>query len=1440
MLMKNLLPHFILENYKNNVFRGSFEGYALFSDITGFSSISTRLMNAGNEGAEILSELLRNVFAPSVNHVYDHNGFVTNFAGDGFISIFNDGEKDCGSNAMESACKLIKELESKKNYKTRLGSFKIKSKIGLSYGTINWAVVGDQYKSFYFKGPAISGCSKSKDCASENEIIIDKAFLEKCNIFSDSKYQLIQKGRNHFSAVPCNFFHSKESPQNGFMFSGIANEIFSRKFFPKIIFGMEETGEFRNVVSVFISFDMDLAETVLEKLFRVVLESMKANNAYHKDIDFGDKGGVIVSFFGVPVSSGSDVSYALKSINSIYHEMSHDADLKNVRLKIGITSGKAYAGFMGGIHREQYSVIGNMVNLAARLMVAAKEKEILVNEEVANAIRGNSEFAFVDQMRFKGFDKLVPVFRYNGTGRESTEDRAAFHTAVGKKSSFQIVGRERELDFLDTKVREILDLKTGGVIYVIGEAGIGKSTLLKEFKKVFTENKSVNWLHCRTSETLKDSLSPFKYLLKNFFDQSSANSTEVNKLLFENNIEILLKRLENLSMISTNSEVNVLQMKEELQRTKSVLGAMVELEWEGSLYQKLDPGLRFENSLLAICNLIFSLCILKPVIIEIEDIHWLDKQSVELLKMLLSNVSQQPLAVICTSRYLTQDKKVSRTSDYSIPIYELQLDYFDVTRIKEFGKVILGDEISSLAAELIEQNTNGNPYFVEQMFFDLKERNLWKKKKNTFSLRNFSFEDIPDSISNVLITRFDRLPIDVKEVVKIASVLGREFDYSIIKDVCVVDKLDTKIDLALRHNIFSKNDNGRLIFTHSLLRDAVYGMQLPTDRNKHHLSAADAFKRAGGKKPSTAVLEKIAFHTGIGKNIIDYKNKIIFGSRDVKSEDFTKTVKSYIEMKLEIAGKLKRDFRNEKAFEVYQSVYGILQYLKELKPLMETLSGLIELSIGLSKLSNARKYLSKMFLFSKKVSDISIKINYYRLKSNVYYDENNYEQCLKTMDFIEEKWKDNVSPAFRIELFNLRGKIYREKGLYNKSIEIYDNIIKLANQSHFKIDKAKAYHDLSILCRITGELNRSGQFIDKSIKALNPTKNKNHYADFLRAKGNLALMKGEYGSSINCYKNSIKIFEEIGNRNSKAHTLGNMGNAYLEISMPGKAEECFNEQLRIFRETDNQLGTEIAYSNLASLCISQGKLDTAYDYYTHRQKISKKLMRMNSIAESYSNIAIIFSMTGKFKRALITFKKQIDLDRKADNKAGVIRGLLNMAITYYKAEDYKSSLKCFEEIFIKNRNFHLNKDYPVLLIEYSNVLLKSGKYDEAQENLKKLKTSFLSERTDLTSVAQIVKNKVKLCILLNRNGGNRLSVSKKIDEILLTIEKEINHLQDPLSKLEEFIELYELIGKYKDRINIESQLSWRIDNRCRTLFKTIPGKEFYGYLERRFRKASLI
>ena len=815
MTIRNLVPNFILRQQRANNASGELQAVTMFVDISGFTKLTETLRAYQKDGAEVLTEILNGIFNPIVHEVYGRGGFVSTFAGDGFTTIFPLERPDAIRHALAAAFFVQGFFAEHGLIPTPYATFEMGVKVGLAMGNVQWGVLGSEGRlTYYVRGEAVDACAEAEHDAVTGDIIAHRTMLP---FLPDGLETVAGEGFHKlltFSAPP-------PCPDVE-VFTPERDEV--RLFMPTSVIDLTQRAEFRNVCSVFISYQEPPTERQINEFVSTMMSLVELYGGYFNKIDFGDKGSTALVLFGAPVSHENTVERAADFLLALRDQT------PGVAWRAGFTFGPVYAGIMGGEEGCEYTAIGDTVNLSARMMMRAGWGEIWIGETVQPQLLHTHQITPLGSYEFKGKAGQIPVFRLDA--KHELIETTFF---AGK-----MVGRETELARLTTWIQPIFaGVETfAGVLYVYGEPGIGKSRLLHEFRQRLGQHHRFQWFYCPAEEILRQSLNPFTYFLRSYFQQSPIASTQDNKARLAAVLDDRLARI-------PNDDNRGAMLRRDLNRTRSVLGAMVDLYWENSLYEQLEPRLRFENKLSAFSSLIRAESLLQPVIIEIDGGHLLDPDSVELLRLLLLDASDYPIALLCTSRYNDDGSKFRLTPDDSIRQDEIELGYLAADDVKALAEQVLQHGVDESVVHFLSEKTNGNPYFLEQLALDLKERRVFATTQTeagpVLSVSEQQVEDVPTTIYAVLISRLDRLAAEVKHVVQTASVLGREFETAILSLMLPEERrLVDIVEAAQGESVWNQLPDARFLFRQALLRDASYHMQLRSRLREMHRLAGEA------------------------------------------------------------------------------------------------------------------------------------------------------------------------------------------------------------------------------------------------------------------------------------------------------------------------------------------------------------------------------------------------------------------------------------------------------------------------------------------------------------------------------------------------------------------------------------------------------------------------
>ncbi|HVF26556.1 MAG TPA: AAA family ATPase, partial [Anaerolineales bacterium] len=808
--MHRLVPELIIENYRLGRDTGEFPAVGIFLDLSGFSTMTDTLMQHGQHGAEVLAGLMHGVFDPLIESIFAYGGKIISFAGDGIMALFpiEADARPTALIALAAAAEIQMRLGENPGRQTIYGKFHFSVKIGLAIGNVAWGILrseDNENATYYFRGIPVDESAEAEHHASAGETIITRAMKA-----------LLEE---EIETRPIGSFHrfegfSVKMPIATPAVFGPVDLETARVFMPEKIIVQDLRGEFRQIVNLFMRFP-DLPNEVLIEFFHTVFEIQKKYGGLLNRLDFGDKGCNLLMLWGAPVAYENDITRALNFI----------LDLRS-RVDFPITTGLTYyiahAGYLGSAMCEDYTCYGWGVNLASRFMMSAPPGQIWVDDRIARRLSTRFDIEYIGTQRFKGFSTEQTVNLLKGHKREPELIYQG-----------ELIGREQEIRQLENFAGPLWAGKFAGFLLVMGDAGIGKGRLVHEFQSsALFDQQTALWAVCQSDQILRQSFNPIRGWLRRYFGLASASNASERKQLFNTKLDELIAATRNIVLAN------------ELDRLRSALGALVDLHWTESRYEQLDAEGRYNSTLLALIALIKAESLSQPLILFIEDMQFIDEDTLNFLprlkRAILAESETYPIAVVATSRKHINSPALSSVMDAYIDLTGLSLE--GVARLTE---ILLGGVPAVELIKLVMERSEGNPYFAEQIIRYLQEENFiemspvgWNKVKQT---RDFF---VPGDIRAVLVARLDQLPHEVKDVVHTASVLGREFTLSALIEMST-DPVDIRriVADAQQSEIWVPRSEGHYLFTHGLLRDAAYTMQMRARRQELHRLAMNALEK---------------------------------------------------------------------------------------------------------------------------------------------------------------------------------------------------------------------------------------------------------------------------------------------------------------------------------------------------------------------------------------------------------------------------------------------------------------------------------------------------------------------------------------------------------------------------------------------------------------------
>jgi class 3 adenylate cyclase/tetratricopeptide (TPR) repeat protein len=564
--------------------------------------------------------------------------------------------------------------------------------------------------------------------------------------------------------------------------------------------------------------DPEEARKIVDPALKLMIDAVHRCGGYVVQ----STGDGIFALFGAPVAHENHPQRALYSAHRMHEAMRHYGEQLraghglNLQLRIGVNIGEVVVRtIQTGTEHTEYSPIGHSTSLAARLQTLATPGSTVITGNMRGLVEGYFQLKALGLTRIKGVSEPVELFEVTGLGPLRTRLQRAAGRGLTK-----FVGRQREMDALK-HAAEQAQAGHGQIVAVMADPGVGKSRLFHEFKPtsqsrwMVLEAYSVS--HGKASAYL-----PVLELLSQYFEIGRDDDDRKQR-------ERVLGK--------------VLGLDRTLEDTLPYLYALHAIAETGDSLAQMDPQIRRRRTLEAIKRILLRESINKPLMIILEDLHWIDSETQALLNLLVDAIANARILLLVNYRPEYRHEWGSRTH-YT----QLRLDPLGRESAEEMLSALLGNDKGQIPLKhLIIERTQGTPFFMEEMVQALFEEGVLHRNGEVKLAQPISAIKVPPTVKAVLASRIDRLAPPEKELLQTLSVLGCDFTSKLVH--CVTLKSSHELDgmlaqLQLGEFINERPSVGDLeySFKHALTQEVAYNSILLERRKQIHERSARAIE----------------------------------------------------------------------------------------------------------------------------------------------------------------------------------------------------------------------------------------------------------------------------------------------------------------------------------------------------------------------------------------------------------------------------------------------------------------------------------------------------------------------------------------------------------------------------------------------------------------------
>ncbi len=560
-------------------------------------------------------------------------------------------------------------------------------------------------------------------------------------------------------------------------------------------------------------------------------------------------GDAVMAIFGAPVAHEDDPERALRAALAMQERMAGlngrwQARLgKALALHVGVNTGPVVAGSIGADKGGAYAVTGDTVNTASRLQSAAPPGQIFASAATWRLAQHAFAFEPAGDLQVKG--KAEPVAAYRLAGLLAAPRSARGLEAHGLVAP--LVGREGELATL-LKAFDTMLQGRAQVVSLIGEAGVGKSRLLREFLQTLDARGRLSGVTLRQAAC--------SALGQQTYGVVAAFLRQAYEVTPEDPLEVARKKLvAGLTALGARED--------EIAGIAPLLGRLLGLEPGAPAAVQVDPE-QVKRQIYLACRLLLEWRLRQgPLALVVEDLHWADAASVELLGFLVDRLADRPLMLLVTRRADPDGQGLApeRATHTVVRLESLPAGQTETLLGALFGRSAAG--IPARLRELIVQRAGGVPFYVEEIVRGLIASGALVRDDAGWTCQeDAAVVDVPPTLQGLLLSRVDRLPPSPRRTLQEAAVLGTDFDERLLHQVVSEpDTADASLKLLCEAELLEASAERQYRFAHALVQEVVYQNLLLRRRTELHGRAGLALEAlAGGRAERLEDLEALGFH----------------------------------------------------------------------------------------------------------------------------------------------------------------------------------------------------------------------------------------------------------------------------------------------------------------------------------------------------------------------------------------------------------------------------------------------------------------------------------------------------------------------------------------------------------------------------------------------------
>ena len=1091
-------------------------GTLVFADVSGFTPLAERLARQGKVGAEELTDTLNTVFRELLDIAGGFGGDCLKFGGDALLLLFTgDAHARRGAAAAHA---MLAGLRSLRRHASGAGLAKLGMSLGVHTGMVDAFLAGTSHRELLLAGPTVSGALALESLAEAGQILVSEATASQLapgDIDESLGVGLRLKRAPDVAAFEPAPVDPREGDHPG---QGIPELLRAH------LDGSQKDGEHRLAAIGFLKFgttDQLLLHAgaaalgaALEELISHTQDACAKHDVTFLGTDVDRDGGKVLLAAGTPSASPDDEDRLLLTLRDIIDEVT------SLPLRAGVNRGRIFAVDLGSPARRTYTVMGDVVNLAARVMAKASWGELVATDDVLENRRTDFDLVALEPFTVKGKSEPISA-QIVGAARGRRDEAPELATPL--------VGREAEVSLIRAAFAAA-HRNEGSIIELVGDPGIGKSKLVAAMTGL---NHSLARF---TFEAGRYSLATPYFALRRGLRRAMGMTSETP----DDEVETVLRTI-------------VEQTAPELEPWLPLLGIPLGLQLPDTPETaRLDPANRQSSLHNAVVTLMHQL-LSEPTLITIEDSHWLDAASCELLRSLLTDMERRPWAVLVTRREVSGGLELPET------------DVLATIRLKPLTHDALvslalasaqGNALPPGVVENLVERSAGNPLFLQEL---------------VNAALTGSLTELPESVEAVVATSIDTLPPDDRTLLRHAAVLGNHFPSAVLGRMLEVPGEGIRKDIRrLRHFLVPERD-GMVKFRHVLLRDVAYEGLPFRARRAMHQRAGTILEQSSKQPEALAELLSIHFHWA-GRFEDSWRYSRIAGERAQRNGAPVEAA-AFFTHALEAARRL-----DDVGADAHSEIAERLGDTWELGGRYEKAEAAYRQARRLSRHDPVR------------LGRLCRKIGFIRDHEGRYVQAQRwFRRGVRELASAKSRLEARRTQA---ELTTASGSSKLRQGRHGEAIPVLQEAIRLAEESDERAALAHAYCQLDLAYSELG-WHSEASYSERALALYKELGDERGMAAAYNQMGIAAYWRGEWDAAVALYNQASEADERAGSLVDRAIYMNNVGEIRSDQGRIAEAELLLEQAHQLWTGAGWRIGSGWAKSNLGRAAARAGRLDDA-------------------------------------------------------------------------------------------------------------------------------------------------------------------------------------------------------------------------------------------------------